>query len=350
MKLPFTPFEPDIENLYKVLRREKTQRPVLFEFSVNLEICQQVTSTFPLPETGSREYYQMVIDAFHRLGYDYAPVYTFETGIFSFPKGDQDSLASRSQNQGVLITDRSSFEQYPWPDPQTGNYEIYRKLSGYLPGGMKLLGFSNGGILENATDIVGFENLCMLYLEDPDLMGAIFENIGNRLLEFYTLLSSIESVGACVVTDDWGFKTHSMFPPAMMQEYIFPYTQKIVKAIHDQGKPVILHSCGNLKNLMELIIDEIQPDGKHSFEDAIQPVEEAYEMWHDRMAIMGGIDIDFLSRKSPGEIYDRAFKLLEQTFDRGGYALGSGNSIPPYIPLENYLAMIRAAVDFNSSC
>jgi len=26
-----------------------------------------------------------------------------------------------------------------------------------------------------------------------------------------------------------------------------------------------------------------------------------------------------------------------------GYALGSGNSIPKYVPLENYLAMVRAA-------
>lgn len=26
-----------------------------------------------------------------------------------------------------------------------------------------------------------------------------------------------------------------------------------------------------------------------------------------------------------------------------GYALGSGNSIPDYVPTENYLAMIRAA-------
>jgi hypothetical protein len=27
----------------------------------------------------------------------------------------------------------------------------------------------------------------------------------------------------------------------------------------------------------------------------------------------------------------------------GGYALGSGNSIPEYVPFENYMAMIAAA-------
>ncbi len=98
---------------------------------------------------------------------------------------------------------------------------------------------------------------------------------------------------------------------------------------------------------MDVVIDELKLDGKHSFEDGIIPVEEAYDIWHDRIAIMGGIDMDFLARKSPSEIYNRASKLLEQTFDTGGFALGSGNSIPDYVPVENYLAMIRAAVDFR---
>ena len=61
---------------------------------------------------------------------------------------------------------------------------------------------------------------------------------------------------------------------------------------------------------------------------------------------MGGIDIDFLTRKSPEEIYDRSIRLLAKTFDKGGYALGSGNSIPSYVPRENYHAMIKAAWEF----
>jgi uroporphyrinogen decarboxylase len=348
MKLPFKPFIPDIELLYKVLRREKTERPVLFEFIVNLETCREASGRNKQPQPGTVEYYRMIIEAFRNLGYDAAPVYTFQSGLFSFPKGDQDSLASRSQNQGALITDRASFDNYPWPDAESGNYEIYKQLSGYLPDGMKLLGFSNGGILENATDIVGFETLCMIYLLDPELTGEIFKNIGERLLKFYTIVSSIDSVGACVVNDDWGFKTQTMFPPEMMEAYVFPFTRKIVEVIHANGKPAILHSCGNVKDIMDVIIDDLKVDGKHSFEDGIYPVEDAWDWWSDRIAIMGGIDMDFLARKNPEEIYLRSLRLLEKTSCKGGFALGSGNSIPDFIPRENYLAMIRAAVDFKA--
>lgn len=337
---------PDFEYLVRTLNRQSTDRPVLFEFLVDLGICMEAAPQFNQPEPGSQDYFRMVIEAFKNLGYDYAPVYTWKTDIFSFEKGNVDTLASRSQNKGALITDRKSFESYPWPDVQRSNFEIYHQLEACLPEGMKLIGFSNGGILENATDLVGYEKLCMLYLLDPDLCHEIFEHIGSRLLDFYTTISSIDSVGACVVTDDWGFKTQTMFPPEMMQKYVFPYTKKIVQAIHSQGKQAILHSCGNLRDIMDVIIEDLKLDGKHSFEDEIYPVEEAIDWWQDRIAIMGGMDMDFLCRKSPEEIYDRSTRLLEKTFDQGGYALGSGNSISSYVPRENYQAMIRAAWEF----
>lgn len=348
MNLPSKAFQPDIELLYKVLRREKTDRPVLFEFIVNLETCREAAGLDKQPEPGSLDMYRMVIEAFKHLGYDCAPVYTGNSGLFSFPKGEQEALASRSQNQGALITDRESFEKYPWPDAKTGNYQLYSDLEAYLPDGMKLLGFSNGGILENATDLVGFENLCMMYLSDPELCDEIFRNIGHSLWQFYSIVASIDSVGVCIVNDDWGFKSQTMFPPEMMEEYVFPYTRKIVEVIHANGKPAILHSCGNVAGIMDVIIDDLKLDGKHSFEDGIYPVEEAWDRWSDRIAIIGGIDVDFLARKTPEEIYARSLRLLEKTSAKGAYALGSGNSIPDFVPTQNYLSMLRAAADYAS--
>ena len=154
------------------------------------------------------------------------------------------------------------------------------------------------------------------------------------------------SPGAVAVKDD----TIIAVGPAseMMESYVFPYIRKIVEVIHACGKPAILHSCGNVKDIMDVIIDDLKLDGKHSFEDGIYPVEDAWDWWSGRIAIMGGIDMDFLARKTPEEIYQRSLRLLEKTSGKGAYALGSGNSIPDFIPFINYLAMIRAAVDFRA--
>jgi uroporphyrinogen decarboxylase len=35
--------------------------------------------------------------------------------------------------------------------------------------------------------------------------------------------------------------------------------------------------------------------------------------------------------------------MLERASGRGGYGLGTGNSVPEYIPREAYFAMISAA-------
>ncbi len=75
------------------------------------------------------------------------------------------------------------------------------------------------------------------------------------------------------------------------------------------------------------------------------PVEEAYERWHDRFAILGGIDVDFVCRSTPEQVYTRCRAMLERTAGRGGYALGTGNSVPSYVPDEQYFAILRAVVE-----
>ena len=147
--------------------------------------------------------------------------------------------------------------------------------------------------------------------------------------------------------DDWGFNTQTFLSPEMMRNYLFPWHKKIVETVHKHGKPVLLHSCGNYSEVIEDIIEDMHYDARHSYEDNIIPVEEAYESLQGRIAVLGGIDINFLVKKSPEEIAERCRRLLERSWERGGYALGSGNSIPDYIPVENYMAMLRTAHEFQ---
>ena len=69
-------------------------------------------------------------------------------------------------------------------------------------------------------------------------------------------------------------------------------------------------------------------------------MEDAYERWGGRIAILGGIDVDFVCRSTPEQIRERSRAMLKRAQKRGGYALGTGNSVPEYVPDENYLAMI----------
>ena len=98
---------------------------------------------------------------------------------------------------------------------------------------------------------------------------------------------------------------------------------------------------------MDDIIDDMKYDGKHSFEDIILPVEESYKKWGDRIAILGGIDLHFIVSKTPEEIHNRSKAMLD--LGQTGYALGTGNSVPEYVPHENYFAMI-SVINAKKAC
>ncbi len=336
--------KPDFNNLLTVLKNEKPAKPTLFEFFLNDKLYSHLAGEDIEKAANEFEQLKIVIKAFHNAGYDYATIPTWLTNTFEFPKDEFSHSETRSLNEGNMITDREGFEKYSWPDPENYDYDIYKRLWEYVPEGMKLVGCGPGGILENVIDIMGFETLSIQSLMDPDFTQEVFDAVGSRLLKYYQILGEYDSIGALIVNDDWGFKTQTMLDSVSMRKYVIPWHKKMVEAIHASGKPAIMHSCGNLDTVMDDVIDDIKFDGKHSYEDEIIPVEMAYQKWADRIAIIGGIDLDFLVRKSPEDIYQRSKKMLELSTEKGGYALGSGNSIPHYVPFENFFAMLRAAV------
>jgi len=210
---------------------------------------------------------------------------------------------------------------------------------------MRLTVRGPGGVLENAIGLVGFQNLCIMIYDDPLLVSDLFEAIGSRFVEYYRIAARYDVVCACTSNDDWGFKSQTMLSPADMRRYVFPWHKRIVEVIHAAGKPVLLHSCGFFDEIIEDVIEDMKYDARHSYEDTICPVEDAYERFQGRIAILGGIDVDFVIRHTPEEVYARSAAMLERAATRGGYALGTGNSVPDYVPDDHYFAMIRAAHD-----
>ena len=88
-------------------------------------------------------------------------------------------------------------------------------------------------------------------------------------------------------------------------------------------------------------------DAKHSFEDGIEHVEAFYDRWHERIAVLGGVDLHLLATGSEAEIAARTQTILEHAAPTGGYACGSGNSIPNYVPVEAYLTLVETVARFN---
>jgi len=329
--------KPDFDNILKILKREKPSRPTLFEFFLNHEFYLKLADPgVSATEEGGRV---LQINAYKNAGYDYV---TMIGSDFHFPSEEVSRIHSKSLNDGAMITDEKSFLNYKWPDPESVDNTRFDRLAPYLTDGMKFMVHGPNGVLENAINLVGYDNICIMAYEEPELLDNIFTNIGERLVRYYDIHAANPLVGACISNDDWGFNTQTMLSPEQMRRYVFPWHKKIVDIAHKHNKPVILHSCGNMRDIIGDFI-ELGYDAKHSYEDNIMPVEEAYDLYSDHFAILGGIDVDFICRETPQNIKKRCEQMLAKAEAKGAYALGTGNSVPHYVPFENYMAMIECS-------
>lgn len=340
-KPPVPKGQPNFNNLIAVFQRQVPERPTLFEFALNERLYARVRPAKRRP--APFDILSRKIASYHRYGYDGTPVLLPN---FSF-SGDIErvKLVTRSFYDGGVIRNRKEFDRFEWPDPADAEYGLLERLGRDMPAGMKLIPYSSDGVLENVTSLMGYEALCYALNDDPQLVEDVFAHVGERLVDYYSRVSRCDVVGACMANDDWGFKSNTLLSTEDLRRLVFPWYVEIVDTVHQAGKPVILHSCGYFENIIEDIIETIRFDGRHSYEDGVMPVETAYERYHERLAIIGGLDVDFLCRSDPETIYARSTGMLDRSAREGGYALGSGNSIPDYLPDAHYFAMIRAALD-----
>ncbi|MCI5647992.1 MAG: hypothetical protein MR332_00930 [Fusicatenibacter sp.] len=338
--------EPNIENMYKVFRREPVSPTPLFELFMDLPIYEYFVGR-KYDGKDELDELKFVVEAFYNAGCDYA---TTHASNFGFPMKEADHEghkgATISLNDGNTITDWESFEAYEWPDPRDFDCSKLEKIRDYLPEGMKLAVMGPGGVLENVTALVGYDNLCYMLADDPELLQCIFDKVGQALVTYYENIVDYDTVGFLISNDDWGFNTQTFLSVPDMRKYVFPWHKKIAEVAHRKGKPIVLHSCGYMMDVMDDIIDDMKYDAKHSFEDNIFSVENSYRKWGDRIAILGGFDLQYLHSSSKEEIYERCRKLLELTKEKGGYAVGTGNSMAYYIDPEKYVAMIEARKNF----
>jgi len=342
---------PNFGRIEKVLRRQGIpDRVPFYELFSNIE--QEVLQAIGRSEKhiGSEANDSKLIDwqlqqhikYMFYLGYDYVNV---GAKNFCFPrKGRPKAMTSQGERAYIMadsstISNREDFEKYPWPIMSDIDYSPLERVVKFLPEGMKIIaGFS--GILENVMWLLGYEATSYLLYDDKDLVKDMFEAVASRITQYFDCLASFDMVGALQLGDDMGFKTQTMFSPEVYSEHLFPWYKKLVDTVHQHSKPIILHSCGNLDEVMDDIIN-CGWDAKHSFEDIIEPVWEAKKKYGDRIALLGGFDMDKISRMSEKEVREHTRFLIERCAPGGGWALGTGNSVANYIPLSNFLAMLE---------
>jgi len=338
---------PDFTRLRNVLTGEAfPDRLPFIDLFADQPIMEEIigrptASHFSLDPDDVRQKIDDEIEFRHRLGYDYidvCPLVYFGTSFQTSPESGRVWITESSST----IRNREDFERHQWPSPEVVNYTQMEYAASCLPDGMMIIPRISG-VLENVSWLTGLEGLSYFLVDDPPLVTELFDTVGSILLAVAERLVQMDRVGALFMGDDLGFRTGTLLSPEHLRQYVFPWQKKISGAAHARGLPFLLHSCGNIERIMGDLIEEVGIDARHSFEDAIIPVEDAVERYSDRIAVLGGVDMDLLTRGTEEQVRARVREIIDKCAPTGRFALGTGNSIASYLNIDNYLAMLDEA-------
>jgi len=352
LKVPLEKPEPDFEELKNVLLgNQKAERVHFVELLMDYEMKKYITEKIigekwiEYSEENKEKYIKQEINFWYKLGYDYVRIAGGIIFTGKSRRGKDTAILSKGERGWVeegtgMITNWSDFENYPWQKKEEIDYSLYEIASKNLPDGMKMLVCPSSGVFEIASEVLlGFENMSYLIVDNFKLVEAVFNRVGELIYEFYKNVIEIDNVEGFFQGDDLGFKTSTFLSPEMLKKLVIQWHKKFAEIAHMRGKMYWFHCCGNILNVIDDFIHDVKIDAFHSFQDEIIPVWEFKEKYGNKIAVLGGVDVNKLAtydeknlRKYVREILDRCMPYR--------YALGSGNSITNYIPPENYLIML----------
>lgn len=200
------------------------------------------------------------------------------------------------------------------------------------------------GFFERAWSLRGMENILMDMCADEETAKKVFDGV---LTHHHALLDRIldKPFDAVYFGDDWGQQKGLIMGPPYWREYIKPGVSELFNRIKRAGKQIVLHSCGDLREIFPEII-EMGVDVYNTVQPEIYDLKELKREYGKDITFYGGISTQqFLPYASAGEVRDMTARTLDILFRDGGYILSPTHAVTPDIPPENILALLETGLN-----
>ncbi|MCL4561990.1 MAG: uroporphyrinogen decarboxylase family protein [Chloroflexi bacterium] len=332
---------PDFRRFAAALRCRQPDRVPLGELWIDQAVMEAFLGR-PVGSHDTGEGYdlQAEIEFWYRAGYDYIHI---EPRYF-FPKKSGRN-PSPDEHAG-LITSWQDFHSYPWPSLDQVDFSSLEAAPSMLPDGMGIIA-GTSGIFEDAWMIMGFETFCTALYDQPDLVAAVFQKVGSMIVEIFRRAANSPRVGAMWISDDLAYTSGPMLAPKVFRRWLYPWYRQLKTISQKRSLPLLFHSDGNLWPLIE-DLQEIGFDALQPVEPKAMDIREAKSRLQGKVCLIGNVGLDFpLTRGTPSDVEAAVRELIRVVAPGGGYCLGSSNTIPFYVPLENFVAMNEACIRYG---
>lgn len=215
-----------------------------------------------------------------------------------------------------------------------------------------------------ACELRGMTTLLMDFINDPPFVEALFERVTEGTERY---LSAILGTGACdaVFFENAG-ACRELIGPRHLESYVLHYHKRLLAAARRQAPEVLLieHNCSNTPYFDEILALDV--DGVSFAYGDVRAIAAEHDGWdcqakhvaanacldryclHPRdigrpVAWIGNVDhTQVLLHASPDEVFGEARACIESARSMP-FVLGTGCEIPFKAPIDNILALSRAA-------
>jgi hypothetical protein len=144
---------------------------------------------------------------------------------------------------------------YSLPDMKNRErFKLAEEWSRKLGGDRYRLGVDGNSIWESFHFLRGFENAMTDLALHPEEVNRLLGMLTDMTLD---IVDNFEKVGCdgFMLVDDWGTQNQSFISPRHFEQFFFPCYKRIADRCHESGMHCGMHSCGDLKPLVPLMIE-----------------------------------------------------------------------------------------------
>jgi len=201
--------------------------------------------------------------------------------------------------------------------------------------------FSANGPFWQLREWMGFENLCMAFIERPDFVNEMIEFWCDYILRLFELAAEKFPIDCFYISEDMAFKAHSMISPAMTREFILPTYKKWVAAGKRHGVQLFdMDSDGFIEELIPIWIE--------AGINVCDPIEVAAhndivrfkELFGKDIAYRGGVDKRKIAAGGT-EMESEVRRVVEPFLASGGLIPSCDHGVPHDISFENFVAYTK---------
>lgn len=340
------------ERVMAAIRHEKVDRIPMFMDCTTSDVTQALIRAADC-ETEEEMLQKLHIDCrWCNCMEDFCPVNTYEKGTFRDMWGVEKSVyggmpVAHPLEQLESPEDLEAYEY--WPDPDKIDYDRYiekmRSCQDYA-----VFGGMWSPFLEQASMLVGMQNLMILMYEDPDLVDVLFD----RILDFYLQCNRrmFEKAGDLMqiffMGDDYGTQKDLLYGPNLFRRFIKPRLKKLYDLAKQYGYVVQQHSCGSVVKIIPDLI-EAGLDGLHPIQvsAAGMALPGLKEQFGRDLYFAGSIDAMHLLIDGTDEEIETSIKQTMDLFDHGGFIFGPSQGFLPEIPVERIIRMYELGYQYG---